>query len=233
MAKRKRKRAWSTKGRAPAKKGATISTAISRLGPRIAPRTGLGDRVKTMMLYADRFSINAGAGGAIAAYTFRLNSIFDPDFTGVGHQPMTHDQLTPLFERYCVTGCRYKVVAACADAGGLPFVAVQATDDVSVPTVISTVIEQGQTDWSMVYTGGPNIKTFEGYVSIPKLVGKDFKEYLNSSEYSTPVGNNPSDPAYLNIFAGDSGTGDGPNVNFVIELQYTVYLQGSKIISAS
>lgn len=193
----------------------------------------MGDRVKTMMLYADRFNINAGAGGAIAAYTFRLNSIYDPDFTGIGHQPMTHDQLTPLFERYCVTGCRYKVVATCADAGGAPFVAVQATDDVSVPTVLSTIVEQGQTDWRALAYGGPNVQVFEGFVSLPKLVGKDFTSYLNSPDYSTAVGTNPQDNAYLNIYAGDLGSGEGPNVNFAIELQYTVYLQGSKIISAS
>lgn len=38
-------------------------------------------------------------------YQFRLNSLFDPNYTGVGHQPYGFDSLTGLYNRYRV----YKV----------------------------------------------------------------------------------------------------------------------------
>lgn len=38
-------------------------------------------------------------------YAFRLNSLFDPNFTGTGHQPRGFDQMAALYANYCV----YKV----------------------------------------------------------------------------------------------------------------------------
>ena len=41
-------------------------------------------------------------GAAVASYVFRGNSLFDPDYTGTGHQPRYYDQLTPIYGRYKV-----------------------------------------------------------------------------------------------------------------------------------
>lgn len=36
------------------------------------------------------------------AYVWRMNSLYDPDQTGTGHQPMAHDQWATLYKKYRV-----------------------------------------------------------------------------------------------------------------------------------
>lgn len=42
-------------------------------------------------------------------YAFRANGIYDPDFTGTGHQPMGYDQWNQFYKRYIVIGSRCRV----------------------------------------------------------------------------------------------------------------------------
>ena len=51
--------------------------------------------------YSDQITLNPGAG-ANATYNFRANSIFDPDYSGVGHQPYGHDNLQNIYDGYVV-----------------------------------------------------------------------------------------------------------------------------------
>lgn len=61
--------------------------------------------MKLTMRYCDNITIpnhNAGAG----PYVFRMNSIYDPDHTSVGHQPRFHDQVSAIYSKYCVIGAK-------------------------------------------------------------------------------------------------------------------------------
>lgn len=55
--------------------------------------------------YSDAFNLASDA--TLTSYTgsqyvFRLNSLYDPDLTGTGHQPYGFDQYAALFNRYKV-----------------------------------------------------------------------------------------------------------------------------------
>lgn len=43
-------------------------------------------------------------------YRFNLNSIYDPDLSGVGHQPYTHDSWESLYSQYTVKGARFNLL---------------------------------------------------------------------------------------------------------------------------
>lgn len=49
--------------------------------------------------------------GTVAKHNFVANGLFDPDHTGVGHQPRGFDQLMALYKHYTVTKCVMKVWA--------------------------------------------------------------------------------------------------------------------------
>lgn len=52
---------------------------------------------------------NGVISGLATAYTFRVNSLYDPDYTGTGHQPLGYDQLAPMYKQNVVHACRIKV----------------------------------------------------------------------------------------------------------------------------
>ena len=87
--------------------------------PRRARNTFLKTFPKSMavkLTYCDVITVpNTDTG--TAAYRFRLNSIFDPDYTGGGHQPRGHDQWASIYSKYCVIGAKVKVEPIYSSSG--------------------------------------------------------------------------------------------------------------------
>lgn len=67
----------------------------------------------TTLSYGDVISLT-GTTGAVGSYTFRANSLFDPDLTGTGHQPRYFDTLcgadnsTAPYQSYEVRAAKIK-----------------------------------------------------------------------------------------------------------------------------
>lgn len=49
--------------------------------------------------------------GVINRQIWKMNGLFDPDTSGTGHQPYLYDQLSALYTRYRVYGCKIEVWA--------------------------------------------------------------------------------------------------------------------------
>lgn len=55
--------------------------------------------------YSQQVSMNNPIGGAV--HNFRANSLYDPDLTGVGGQPLGFDQMAALYNHYVVLGSKF------------------------------------------------------------------------------------------------------------------------------
>lgn len=69
--------------------------------------TGIPDKTRVNLQYSDIINVNPGLPRA--TYIMRGNSLYDPDFTGTGHQPLYFDQYMALYSKYRVLGSRIKV----------------------------------------------------------------------------------------------------------------------------
>lgn len=217
-------------------KRATFNAGVVAVPPRISPRTGLGNKVYIKAIYAERFSFGSQSLGAAAVQQYRTNSLFDPNFTGIGGQPSVFDQMEPLFEQYCVFACRYKVEFSAQTASTVPaLVAVQVLDVPTTTTDFRRALEQGQVEWAtlMPITGGPGVICFNGYIDNPKLMGKNRTVYLNSPDYCPAMNANPNDVGFLNLYTADVVGGTGPSVNVCITLEYHCYLMGGALVPTS
>lgn len=66
---------------------------------------------KTVALrYVDNVILNP-TSSASAVNVYRINSVFDPDYTGVGHQPMFHDNYASVYQKYRVNYATITFVA--------------------------------------------------------------------------------------------------------------------------
>jgi len=72
----------------------TRATRCVVKGPSVIP-----DRYFVKMKYSDTIFLGGGVL-QYASYVLRGNSIYDPDFTGTGHQVMGFDQLCPALYQY-------------------------------------------------------------------------------------------------------------------------------------
>lgn len=52
--------------------------------------------------YVEQLQLTPIAANSYTAYTFRTNSLFDPDYTSTGHQPYGYDSLAAQYSRYLV-----------------------------------------------------------------------------------------------------------------------------------
>lgn len=66
------------------------------------------DRVFIKLNYAERINATSTSGG-ISQYLFRGNSLFDPNFSGTGHQPYGYDQWANMYSSYRVHGSKFTV----------------------------------------------------------------------------------------------------------------------------
>jgi hypothetical protein len=81
----------------------TYANLVSSVLPRLWRGT---------LRYAETFSFTTGAAGVMGtSQLMSLNSLFDPNITGVGHQPYGFDQLSTWYKRYLVLRARITLVA--------------------------------------------------------------------------------------------------------------------------
>jgi len=158
--------------------------------------------------YAQQITITHGALGIPGVYTFRANSLFDPDYTGVGHQPLFRDQFSALYNHYVVLGAKITArFAPNTDTNAVgAIVGIKLDDNHDIPITIFNIIENGSSTTrykmlSMSNQVGKGFATVTKFFSAKKFFGvKDVKD--NKQDLGAYVGNNPTDDAYFNLFFG-------------------------------
>lgn len=156
-----------------------------------------------------------------AAWRFRLNSLFDPDFSGIGHQPYGFDQLSPLYNRYRVISCSY-VVSAVDQAGQyITFATLPANEQVN--TLSLSEMRENPRCQFVVQAPASAMKQITGKVYLPSLVGRTKAQYMADDRYQALVTDNPAEAAILNVYVQRMDEGlNTLNVPLTVTLEYTV-----------
>lgn len=176
-------------------------------------------RYITKMKYAD-FVLTDTNG----QYQFNLNSIWDPNRTGVGHQPYGFDTLASLYNRYRVISCGWRIQAT--GVGGQATAPVQIAaipaNEVLLFANVSEIRENPRAKY-IVQNPGAEAVVLSGKSYIPSLVGRNKAQYMADDRYQSLVTTSPNELAVLNI-VGATTFADTPaaNIQFNIVLEYTV-----------
>lgn len=178
------------------------------------------------MKYAQ--NINTAAGTAYN-YKFNLNSIFDPDFTGVGHNPYGYDQLALLYNRYRVISCSY-VITGYSGATGIAY-GVCPANEVLTFTTLAELRENPRSRHTTQYPGGSTTKLV-GKIYMPSLVGRSKTQYMSDDRYQALFTANPQEQAILNCVGLDLSE-VGASINWTITLEYTVEVFDVKPLAQS
>lgn len=210
---------------------------------RNRPQVGLvafpSNRV-VRMRYVDSLSHTvANIPGSNQRYIFRANSIFDPDYTGTGHQPMGHDQWNQFYDDYIVIGAKMKVTIIPYEAATTDLAAMSATLALREDTTFSSltcaeVEERGGTAFRR-FQSTANQKPIVMYChfSPRKFFGiKDISD--NASNLGAGFGNNPNVGAYFQFqMVNETGSTNSLQFQVVYRIDYIVkLLQPNKLVGS-
>lgn len=177
--------------------------------------------------YVDNVTLNPGVA-SIASHLFRANSLFDPDYSGVGHQPLGFDQWTTFYDMYRVVGA--KISATFFPTGEHDTCGVYLDNDTTTPTVLSDILEQKQTHYRQIVASQTHPTTISFNYSSKKFFGKAAAVNANQRAAMTA---NPTTDIYFTVFAGSpSGADTGARV-VQIQIEYIALLTERKTLAQS
>lgn len=181
---------------------------------------------------------NAGSGASSILQVFRGNSLFDPDQTGVGSQPLTFDQWCPaLYTWYYVAASKIKVDlwSTSNSQAGMLFTVLPSADVYSSVSVINSPISQQPyaiTKPLLYYTQQGARQKIKAYMTTNKIYGLRATEVDGS--YTSAYNASPSSQWYWNVCLQDiTGANNVCQANGIITLTYYAKLWRRAAITAS
>jgi hypothetical protein len=159
----------------------------------------VAQRLRTTLRYSERI---VGTGLPALDYQFNLNSLFDPNFTGTGHQPKGFDQLSALYGRYRVYHTRWHIQFAVIPAVNYPtYLGVAPTNSVTGFTDVGDHAETAYAQHLVTAYGSINNGTsIKGGIDLAKLNGKTHEAYAADDTTQAVVTASPTEQLMLHMF---------------------------------
>lgn len=153
--------------------------------------------------YAETVGISL-SGAALSTYRWNLNSTYDPNRSGTGHQPYGRDTYASLYNRYRVIGCSYNLSIVPNSSGLATQICVIPANEELANSTMSECREQPRSKF-IVQAGAGNgapIKMLSGYVDIASLMGLTNTQYRANENTQAQNGASPTELAILNMVVG-------------------------------
>lgn len=187
---------------------------------------GFPTKIITKIKYVDFIPLGPFTNLTPTGNIFRMNSIFDPDFSLGGHQPMWRDNYASIYENYRVLGSKI-TVKFCPSVWSYngsfgPIIAgiVGSDDTTGFSSVASTLCEQNDSVWTMVTldAGYPQLE----YTYSPTKLGRD----VTDDTMGASVSSNPSQAWFAYVWAAQNNSSSAPattgEIIISVQIDYTV-----------
>jgi len=183
--------------------------------------------------YCDTFALNTLAAGALQAYNFSCNSLFKPDQTNAGHQPMYFDQMAALYDHYTVIGSQIRIRVTKSDTSTtIPItIGCFVNDDSTVTGTITSLMENSNASFFKQISGNGHpyavlqqkwsaIKTFGG-----SILGNDNLQGTTSAS--------PAEQSVYTFFMDSSPLATSTSAVLDVEIRYIAVWDELKELASS
>jgi hypothetical protein len=174
------------------------------------------------------YTITTNAAG-LGQYIWNINSLYDPDRTGTGFQPTYFDQLSEIYGRYRVYGCKVDIkVFNPQSSNPLWFSWITSGDQSSISEDPSSIAmnNKGSPLRFVSSEGSNNVGSITRYIPINRVFGVPKKAIMSEQNYSGVSGNfgTGSDPNSTARLILDIKT-YGASVSVIVQTSLTFYAQ--------
>jgi len=178
-------------------------------------------------------ALATGALGVPNAYVFTANGLYDPNITGVGHQPMGFDQMMLFYEHYTVGRSKITVNFKSTDAVNACMVGILIAPDNVVGNVTTTLLENGmyvKKNLSRLGTDGDSC-SITVFADISKINGK--RDVKSENDFRGDIASNPTEQTYFQVFCYNIWTVAASSCIFEALIEYdAVFTEPRKMIAS-
>lgn len=187
---------------------------------------GRPDRIMVKLPYYEQFTLNNAASPG-ANYFWNLNSIWDPNRSGVGHNPSYFTAWAGLYNRYRVMGVKARVTFAQSGEGGNPWgnrVYIYAAND-SVQTGDDSQMEQAHMTSGIIHPNGKPVTTLTKYFTPARITGRTLQQYMSDDRYQASFRQSPLE--VITLTAGCRNLAPGALTSGVVQctMHLTYYVE--------
>jgi hypothetical protein len=180
------------------------------------------------MSYTERAVLTAATSSLWGtAKRYRLNSIYDPDFTGIGTYPYGYSAISAIYANYRVMAVTIDVTVSEPSADGCLFAANLCPSNAFTTIAgldIGTVDKKNTSDVRQLNNTGYQITRVIKKFRIADLEGLPENQFIANPNYSAGIGGNPSATPWLEICAAAyNGT---PTIDCLVRLTFDVEFFG-------
>lgn len=141
--------------------------------------------------YVDSFALPAASGAGLnVVWQWRANSVYDPDYTTTGHQPMFHDQMAAEYNHYTVLHSTIRVSFP-PESTTKQNILLWCDDDSSVPGNALTAQEQHSCFSAVKLSAMNKPLVLKGRYNAARWNKTSKAGILADQEQKVPSGSNP------------------------------------------
>ncbi len=208
------------------KKGKSGKRGGAKARGNLPLATAFPSTQNVLMTYSTSSAFSEAAAGGGAAYFYRLNSVYDPDFSGVGTTAMGYSTFSAVFATYRVkkVTVRFRATATVGNGG--------FANVVLAPTPISTTPGNPLVWRSMpgAVTKGitPNVNGGHNYIELvhtfdmPRVFRLTRQQFKNDMDFSGSTGSNPARPVYLLVGLMTTGSATTGTLSYSMDMTFQV-----------
>lgn len=190
-------------------------------------------RLFTALTYSERFRLTQLVGGTPGVYTFRANSLYDPNLTGAGHQPRYFDTLCGAdgtaapYHHYRVHAVKVKftVWSVTGDGNFTGMLAIiPRQDTASAVDSFDEMQERAYSRTKTISTYFTKPTVMKHYIKNKVLLGH--KDLQDVDECAANYNNNPTEQVYIDFVVCCVDPDNTIDCNASVQLTYFAEFYG-------
>jgi hypothetical protein len=199
------------------------------LSPTSSRMLGIPPQIKVNLKYCDHYT-HTHTSGALSSWIFRGNSVYDPDVTYTGHQPLGFDELSAFYNVYRVNKSTMRVQFYSLTQD-IPQVAV-LTPVREVESVADYRVRSETTMNKTLYvasTGVPPVQMTHS-VSTQKMFPS---QMVHDQDFYSLTSTNPTKVWYWEIVTQTANRSSTSSIDIVVYIEYEVIFGQKELLGIS
>jgi len=186
-------------------------------------------------------TVLGAAMGAVGVHQYRANGMYDPDYTGAGHQPYGFDQLMAKYNHFTVLKCKchLKITSVVAQDSVYGICLTDTNGQVAAAYAMNgyeTVMEMPFRSKTLLHSIPTDVEASRScalWFDAAKFFGKSQSQIAGERDYRGTVAADPNELAYFEVFCLSPGGIEVNDKACQIELDYFAVFTEPKQFTSS